>query len=231
MLISVHLPKTAGTSFEAALRSHFGERLRLDYEAKPLHQGRARRRLLAAQGAIGHGLRGLAEPGIACVHGHFLPLSYRWLRCAGPRVFVTWLRDPVERLASHYQHWRRVQEPPATDVLHVRMLEEDWSFERFALARELRNIYGEFLWGFPLASFTFVGISEHYAEDLDDFGRRFLGSALAYREERRNPAADAGGYAIDAALRRRIEKFHAADLRLYRKALALRTARRSEGPG
>jgi hypothetical protein len=231
LLISVHLPKTAGTSFEGALRSHFGEGLRLDYGAKPLHQSRARRRLQAIEGAIGHGRHGLGESGIACVHGHFLPLSYRWIRCAGPRIFVTWLRDPVERLASHYQHWRRVDRPPDTDLLHVRMLEEDWSFERFALGRELRNIYSEFLWGFPLRSFAFVGISEHYAEDLDDFGRRILGSALAYREERRNPAADAGGYAIDSALRRRIEEFHAADLRLYEKALALREARRSGGAG
>ena len=227
----MHLPKTAGTSFEGALRSHFGEHLRLDYGAKPLHQSRARRRLQAFTGALRHGLRGLSDSNTVCIHGHFMPLRYRWLRCPGPRVFVTWLRNPAQRLASHYQYWRRVDTPPATDVLHRRMLEEDWSFERFALAPELRNVYSEFLWGFPLSSFAFIGISEHYAEDLDDFGRRILGSPVPYREERRNPAAEAGGYAIDVALRRRIEDFHAADLRLYERALAAREARRSGGPG
>ena len=224
MLISVHLPKTAGTSFERALRSHFGERLRLDYASKPLHQGPAARRLQAMGRALEHGLRG-ADAHTACIHGHFLPLAYRWLRSPDRRTFVTWLRDPVERLASHYQHWQRVDNPPATDVLHVRMLEENWSFEQFALAPQLRNIYSQFLWGFPLTAFTFVGISEHYAEDLAIFGRRILRSELPICEERRNPEAPQGPYDIDEALRRRIRSYHAADQALYERALALRERR------
>lgn len=225
MLISVHLPKTAGTSFERGLRSHFRDRLHLDYAAKPLHRSRLQRRGQALLAALRHGLRGVPEAGSGCIHGHFLPLGYRWLRSDDPVNFVTWLRDPVERLASHYHHWRRVANPPPTDTLHVRMLAEDWSLEDFALRPELRNIYSEFLWGFPLERFAFVGISEHYADDLRDFGRRVLGSELPICEERRNPALPAGRYEIDASLRRRIAGFHGADQALYERALALRAAR------
>jgi hypothetical protein len=226
LLISVHLPKTAGTSFERALRSHFGERLRLDYASKPLHQRPAARRLQAMRRALEHGLHA-PDADIACIHGHFLPLAYRWLRSPGPRTFVTWLRDPVERLASHYQHWQRVENPPATDVLHVRMLDENWSFEQFALAPQLRNSYAQFLWGFPFAAFSFVGISEHYAEDLAFFGRHILGGELPICEERRNPEAPQGRYDIDEALRRRIRRYHATDQDLYERALTLRERRLS----
>ena len=35
-IISVHIPKTAGSSFLAGLQSVFGERLLLDYSDRPL---------------------------------------------------------------------------------------------------------------------------------------------------------------------------------------------------
>lgn len=225
MLISVHLPKTAGTSFEESLRSHFGERLRLDYADKPLHRTALQRNGMALSAALRRSRSGCDDDRIACIHGHFLPLAYRWLRVPGGLRFVTWMRDPVQRLASHYHFWRRENAPPAADTLHRRMLEEDWSFERFALGPELRNVYARFLWGFPLRRFDFIGISEHYGEDLQAFGALMLNAPLPLVEARRNPHLDQPGYAIDAALQRRIDGWHSADRRLYERALALRELR------
>ena len=101
MLISVHLPKTAGTSFERSLRQHFGAQLERRYADKPLHHHPLRRNLRAArEGLCGRRRQEAASP--ACVHGHFLPLSYRHLARRADVRFVTWLREPIDRLLSHY---------------------------------------------------------------------------------------------------------------------------------
>ena len=138
MLISVHLPKTAGTSFERSLRQHFGTQLERRYADKPLHHHPLRRNLRAArEGLCG---RHKQEASPACVHGHFLPLSYRHLARRADVRFVTWLREPIDRLLSHYHYWRRAADSDARDTVQDqmqdkvqrRMREENWSFEQFA---------------------------------------------------------------------------------------------------
>lgn len=239
MLISVHLPKTAGTSFEHSLRRHFGAQLQRRYADKPLHHHPLRRNLRAAREGLCGRHREEASP--ACVHGHFLPLSYRHLARRADVRFVTWLREPIDRLLSHYHYWRRAADSDAQDTLQDqmqhnlqrRMREENWSFEQFAQRRELRNVYRAFLWGFPVERFDFIGITEHYASDLREFGQRFLDRDLRPAEENRNPAHRAGsageGYSIDRGLREKLERVHARDLSLYRFALELRERRLAKG--
>ena len=240
MLISVHLPKTAGTSFEHSLRRHFGAQLERRYADKPLHHHPLRRNLRAAREGL-CGRRRQEAAGPACVHGHFLPLSYRHMAHRADVRFVTWLREPIDRLLSHYHYWRRAADSDARDTLQDqmqnkvqrRMREENWSFEQFAQRRELRNVYRAFLWGFPVERFDFIGITEHYASDLREFGQRFLDRDLRPAEENRNPAHRAGaageGYSIDRGLRERLERVHARDLSLYRFALELRERRLAKG--
>jgi hypothetical protein len=229
MIISVHLPKTAGTSFARALEGHFGHRLLRDYGDLPLH----RRPLARTLSAVAHGLRhlGHVDLSVECIHGHFLPAKYRLVALRRPASFVTWLRDPVDRLASHYHFWRRSYEPGTAGPLHRRVVEEGWSFERFGLSAELRNTYAQLLWGFPLSRFAFVGITERYEDDFRRFTHAFLGTDLPIHRELVNGDRDAGGYAIDPLLRAKIEAYHARDVRLYRSALASRFSPETLSPG
>ena len=157
--------------------------------------------------------------GIQCIHGHFLPLKYRWQGRQQSRQFVIWLRDPIERLASHYHYWRRNYRPEQAGPLRIRMVEEDWSLERFCFCREMRNLYSEFLWGFPYGRFDFVGIVENYESDLRYFSRRYLGSRMDLQVLNTNPEQSHDRYIEDASLRAELEKFHARDMRLYQVAL------------
>ena len=97
------------------------------------------------------------------------------------------LRDLAARAAgpagSHYHYWQRSYDPAAgtTSSLHRRVVEESWSLRRFCLAPELRNVYTEFLWGFPSGRLDFVGITEFYAEDLRYFSREMLGNKLSLK--------------------------------------------------
>jgi hypothetical protein len=222
MLISLHLPKTAGESFGKSLQAHFGPGFQRidDY---PIHRPPWRRNLAALGQCAANGLRSYAR--IECIHGHFLPLKYLGLSQRIACRFITWLRDPVERLASHYHYWRRAYGSVSALSLHQRIVKEDWSFEKFCFCRQLRNFYSSFLWGFSWRRFSFIGITEHYAEDFAFFAEGFLGGKAPMFSENVNPQKDKTSYVADAALRRKIEAFHAWDMRLYEQALELRRKR------
>jgi hypothetical protein len=222
-MISLHLPKTAGTSFSAALEQHFGPRLLRDYVDLPIHSPMYERNKAALQASLRNAESDFA--GIECIHGHFLPVKFLLLAGRRDLSFVTWMRNPVERVLSHYFFWRRNYVPKAEEHLCRKMLEEDWSIERFCLGPEVRDLYRQFLWGFPIEHFDFIGVTEFYEEDLEYFARHFLQTAI---EPKRLNMGDRGkgGYEIDALLRRKIESFHAGDMGLYQWALEKRLARR-----
>ena len=88
------------------------------------------------------------------------------------------------------------------------------------------NVYAQFLWGFPLATFDFIGVTEHYDEDFRFFAASFLqaGSVPAYRVET-NAARASARYVTDPRVRAEIETLHHRDMALYRHALRLRQRR------
>ena len=169
-IISEHLPKTAGTSLAASLADHFGDGLHRDYDdkaiSKPIAQ-RCREALTAALDIADQGL-----PDTDCVHGHFLPLKYLLLGTRCELTFVTWMREPVARLLSHYYYWQASYDPATAAPHHRQVIEQGWTLEQFCLSEQFRNIYTQYLWGFPLENFDFIGITEHYADDLRAFSRR-----------------------------------------------------------
>jgi hypothetical protein len=169
MLISVHLPKTAGSSFLAALECHFGERLLEDFADRPLHTSAFRRNFHAVQAYLRNALPRSDLEAVECIHGHFLPLKYVSLQTASSKKYVVWMRDPIERQASHYFYWIRNYNPQRAGELHRRVVEEEWSLERFCLGPEMRNIYSKFLWGFSLSRFDFIGITEFYETEIEQF--------------------------------------------------------------
>lgn len=229
LIVSLHLPKTAGNSLLAVLDEHFGDAILHDYLDYPMNTEPRERHRRAVEGCLAAAGSPQAYRDLRCIHGHFLPLKYLLLADSRPTVFVAWLRDPVERLVSHYHYWYDHYDPgsPDTRPLHRRVVEEQWSLERFCLSDEMRNLYGEFLWGFPLERFDFIGITENYEADLRAFSLEFLGSEFPARvvNERRSPGA--GSAELGDSLRERVERWHAADIDLYRRAVAV-AGRRGE---
>ncbi|MEI4196712.1 hypothetical protein [Roseovarius sp. E0-M6] len=96
MLISVHVPKCAGTSFGNWLAGAFGDRLHLHYPNS-----------------------GPPEPvttaNVHCVHGHFF--HHQWdisAACYYPQAkqFITVLRDPVQMMISSYFYQCKMGDAP-----------------------------------------------------------------------------------------------------------------------
>lgn len=224
MIVSVHLPKTAGTSFATALEQIFGESLYRDYADLPLNTPHYKRNRAALKKSLANARKNFRK--VECIHGHFLPLKYLLLSDKRDITFVTWMREPVERALSHYHFWKRSPNPKKLPPLRRRMIEEKWSLERFCLGPELRDIYTQFLFGFKLDYFSFIGITEFYSEDLSFFSKHFLNSSL--EPERLNVGSAAGNaYQISGSLRSEIEQFHSRDMELYERALEKRQKRSS----
>lgn len=226
MLISLHIAKAAGTSFRHALHAQYGERLFADYRDRPfntpvaLRQAKARR---YHHWQSRWDYYRFKRQGIAAIHGHFLIYKYsRWYGRPGMH-FVTWLREPIDRLESQYDHWLRTYQPQEALPLQRRVVEEDWDLERFLLAPELRDMYAQYLYRFPLGRFDFVGISEDFSTEMRYFSERFW-----QKESPLIPAVNRSPRDYEKAgpaLRARAQDFHREDYVLYQQALALRKRR------
>jgi len=224
VLISLHLPKTAGTSFVADLEQHFGGKLLRDYADLPMNTLQYERNKAALQASLCNAEKSFE--GIECIHGHFLPVKYLLLATKREVKFVTWMRNPVERVLSHYFFWKRSYDPATAPSLHRKVIEEDWSIERFCLGPEVRDLYAQFLWGFPIEYFDFIGITEFYEDDHEYFARHYIQTPVTPKRLNVGDRGD-GGYRIDASFRKEIELFHARDMDLYQTALEKRLRRRS----
>lgn len=230
MLISVHLPKTGGSSLLASIEGVYGPSLLRDNDDKPINTPPFKRKAEAITTCIKNTCHDFEA--VHCIHGHFMPLKYLSLKYRplprwGRVQFVTWLRDPLERLASHYFYWLRDYDPAISGALRRRVVEESWTLERFCLAPELRNFYCQFFWGFPLHNFDFVGITEYYDADFTHFSNKFLGAELPVERRNVNENKPVGSYFEDGVLRRKLENYHSKDIALYQKACVSRAKARA----
>jgi len=233
MIISVHIGKTAGSSFLATLKNHFGRKLLEDYNDIGVKQISAASSKYEKYKEILKASVDLAEKdwsNIECIHGHILPLKYLLTGYRYQAKFVVWIRNPVERLYSHYYYWKRSYDPRKSDDLQRKVIEEKWSIERFCLDPEFKNHYCGKFWGFPLEYFDFIGITEFYENDLAYFARHFLGSETEAKKI--NVGENEGKpYFIDESFRKEVESFHSLDMALYRRALEIRQIQRGNTIG
>lgn len=165
VIISVHIPKTAGTSFGRGLRDRFGDRLLEDYEDRPLSDSpeAALHRQEARAGVHANGADIVDR--FDAVHGHFIADKYAAL--PGERLFCVVLRDPVERAASHYRQW--VELPNPVNAMSRKVVEEGLDLAAFTALPGQASIYSLFLGAVPLDRFAVVGLTEAYEETLKLF--------------------------------------------------------------
>ena len=219
-IISVHIPKTAGTSFLKALEGRFGsERVIRDYG------NRIGRRhideMVSTFDDFNSRIRLSDYESIECIHGHFTPQKYKRLLESG-WIAITWLRDPASQLYSFFRHIQRTagQFNYLPDTIAYVTLREKLDFKQFALHPMTQNFVQRFFT--DTIPYAFVGITERYREDLDYFSRRFIGSDLRYSVE--NCAPEKTGSDVIkpySSLQSEIERVHERDYMLYRHYLSI----------
>ncbi len=228
-LVSVHIPKTAGGSFLGVLQSVYGvECVRYEdtdrildplavYNLDPVRWARQaeedRRR---------------TAPEVKVIHGHFPASKYRRSFPSARRI--VWLRDPVARLVSHYFFWRSTPPEVSGHTLHAYMRDRDLDLLGFARLPMMRNILTRaFLEDAVFSDFDFVGIQEHFAEELADLGKLLGWPRTPQVWENRNRAPDYEGererILSDPETVRPLTELNRDDMDLYCAALRLRRER------
>lgn len=211
MIIIPHIAKTGGMSFRHYLKATFGPRLYMDYPRMRDQAGSRWRRL------VGQCLRQPVPWGTRCIIGHFPATKYA---AHFPHAHLgTWLREPVQRVVSHYHYFCRHQKSGREKVagLAVRPM----SLAEFIVQPAMQNVQAKVLRRRPLTDFAFLGITEEYDLGLRLFARIFGCSEQAdLRQLNRNPERKSHGYDVEPAMLAQIRECNRDDLDLYQQGLA-----------
>lgn len=136
-LLFLHLPKTAGQTFISILEDQYPSavvRIAADRETDPRWQH------------IDEDVRRAQRSGAAVITGHFRFGVHRWVE--GPSRYVTFLRDPVDRVISHYHFALEKPEIPGGDRLQALTEGELTDAVTHPDVRQLQNFQTRLLAGF-----------------------------------------------------------------------------------
>jgi hypothetical protein len=140
------------------------------------------------------------------------------------------IREPIARMASHYDHWKRYE---GHSVWRVQVpYDPTMSFEGFATLPEMQNYQLQALGRLGLEDFDVVGVTEHVDQSVGQFLRLLaeagtissvpeaqdiqLGHYNRTPQGTKTNLESLGGTALQA-----IRAFHAEDIELYAQAGAI----------
>lgn len=211
LMVSIHVPKTGGETFRDILESVSEGHLQRDYGDQPLAPLTLRHRLELAL------KRPRLEPGTRAVHGHFIATKY-WRRYPDAHYLI-WLREPVERLASHFHYWQR--KPDRSNPTCRRLLDEDLSLTAFAALAEMRDVQSRLLGAVPVSALAFVGLTERYDDSIRLFRQAFAPDLVIHAQRTNaNPERTTEGYELADDVRTLIAELNRADVELYEAGTA-----------
>jgi hypothetical protein len=212
-LVSLHIPKTAGTSFRNILKSVYGDRavVRLDIN----NRGVTRLNQVVYEEN--------KAPSAKVLHGHFVyeDIVNRFDLPTGFKK-ITWLRHPVQRVVSNYYYLEsRLKTLLNEEQKNLNILSKmQRSLLEYAGDEINRNRQSKFLKGIELKDFDFVGIQEDFNEDLVEIAKVLNWGE--YPQPIHHNKTPTKRPPLDPEIRREIELLNQEDMNLYREALELR---------
>ncbi len=211
-LISVHIPKTAGTAFRHVLLNVYGiSKVLDDYPPD---------RIYDTATAI--------DPQISVIHGHFLPEKYQNFFPNAKRI--VWLRHPIFRLISEYFFAKTIKD--YNNAVHAKLLQNNLSILEFAQIPAMKNFLTRHMEGMKLEEFDFIGIQEFYNQDLVTL-KNLMGwnqfSPIVKNSNRYSEYQKRLQEIIENDnLMNQLAQLNEQDLQLYESALHLRAKTRQE---
>jgi hypothetical protein len=212
-LISLHIPKTAGTSFRNILKNVYGDEEVVRFDINVNGVVRLNEELYDSR----------KLPEVKAIHGHFyigmleslfeLPENYK---------LITWVRDPVKRVISNYYYLEsRLREILNEEKKILNILSKlQRTLIEFARAEINRNRQTKFLSGRDPEEFDFVGIVEHFDAEIPR-----LASVMGWKDipasiyHNKTPEIKPE---ISTDILEEIAKLNAEDIKLYQKAVLVR---------
>jgi len=213
VIVSIHVPKAAGSHLAAVLRRRYGRRLALWYGPDdPRTHPLARRPAREFDEPMARALEGA---GVAVLHGHF-PARHALKAVPDPARHWIVLREPVERTVSHYHFLRR---SPASVNPLARMVRDDGvSLAEFAALDRIRTFQRRYVERLPLDRSGFAGVAELLP---------LLLPALGLNDSSSRGNVNPDKPMVDGETRRALAGPLADELALYSEAMALSVRRLS----
>lgn len=208
-LISIHIPKTAGTSFYAILQDIYGANLSISYKRKDI-------KAINEEGLLFHQS---LSPTLLAIHGHFTYQEIAKIHHKDNPKLICWLRDPLERLHSNFRFFKRTssnkeKHPEKYQKNRMRLNE---SFESYASRPGTQNKVSQFIGGVPLSAFDFIGFQETFSEDFDRL--RHILNWPEVSIPTLNTTREQGS--IDSTLQQQLIEWNRLDIKIYCEALLL----------
>ena len=213
-LLSMHIPKTAGTSFRNILKKVYGEEqvARLDINKggtelwlnEKLFTGKA------------------LPPEIKVLHGHYhTPFLNKRFKIREGTPLITWLRNPAERVLSNFYYLESrlkeiLAEKPQGEAVRQKLQKNVTEYIQSDIAR---NRISKFFYGLAPEDCLFIGLQEHYEEDVERLGKMLNWPEVEILHHNKTP-----GKKIEAHLIEEAERYNSLDMAIYKKAIAMREA-------
>ena len=182
IILSIHIPKTGGTTFRNLLEQVFGEDLYFYYPHHLEHKIQfpeknvfdySKRRIVKSDFPnedylIKQEDYTIPEKTLKCIHGHFR--TDKFSKKFTDAEYITWFRDPVQALMSGYKH--AVRHPEDINERLAKALNGNLEIENF-MNSIIPNPQKRFICKKSLDDFKFIGITEEYERSIKLFCKIF----------------------------------------------------------
>ena len=204
----VHIPKTAGTSFRKALEG--SSEVCRDYGKQAQETSALIREAVYQEGDHFKAYEDFVASTNEWLCGHF-PLN-KYLNWFSARNVVVFLRDPIEQVLSHYNHF-------------VRYNDFQGDFTAFYKKPLARNLQSKHTSGLPIALLGMVGITEQYSDSLDMINTQFEADYVV-RKSNVNDAKVLTDSSLSMEVRSQLAQQLEQDIKLYKQAYDMLTYRK-----
>lgn len=166
MLISIHIPKTAGTTIGYLLDYGFKRRIFYDYGQL---EGLRHKKELEEDIQFCSEHREFIEKKFKLIHGHFH--YYKYSQVFPEAKYIVCLRDPVARTISQYFHI--IEEADPNHWLYENLSTGKMDLVAFSALPNIRRAQSAFTDGRDIEDFDHIFLTEHLAESVHQFQIRF----------------------------------------------------------
>ncbi len=212
-LISLHIPKTAGTSFRNILKSVYGDNQVVRFDINEAGMIRMNEELYSKN----------ELPKVKVIHGHFsvdmlnqhftLPENYK---------LITWMRNPTQRVISNFFYLEsRLNELLNEKNNNLNILSKmQRTLIEYARAEVNRNRQSKFLAGRDLDTFDFVGVQEYFNDEVKRLSSTLNWKSVPEILYHNKTSGDA--HQIPDEVLFEIRELNMEDVKLYDEAIQLR---------
>ena len=164
MYISIHVPKTAGTTIGMILDYGTDRRVLWDYSADYSTADRMQPELVGQEAFISSWFK--------CIHGHFF--YTKWAKVFPNAKFITCLRHPVDRIVSQFRHDLTEALNGRKSWLHDPLREGRMNVVDYVrTAKSIANAHVVHLTGRAIKDYDFIFLQGAFDESINAFCRYF----------------------------------------------------------